>query len=63
MSGVPDWMWTEADDVVAAGMRALRRGRSVCVPGRQYQVIVGVARHAPRGLLRRVTARAGTRLR
>jgi len=63
MSALPDWMWLEADEVVAAGLRALRRGQSVCVPGRQYKAIVGVARHAPRGILRKVSARVGARVR
>jgi short-subunit dehydrogenase len=63
MTGVPGWMWTEADDVVTAALRDLRRGRSVSVPGRQYQFIVGFARHAPRSVLRKASARVGSRLR
>jgi short-subunit dehydrogenase len=61
MSALPDWLWTDADDVVAAGLRALRRGKAICVPGRQYQAIVGIARHAPRSLLRRAAVRVGAR--
>ncbi|PZS25073.1 MAG: short-chain dehydrogenase [Pseudonocardiales bacterium] len=63
MSGVPGWMWLEADEVVNAGLTALRRGQSVCVPGRQYKAIVALARHAPRGVLRKAAKRAGSRLR
>lgn len=61
MAGLPHWMWTDADDVVASGLRALRRGKAICVPGRQYQVIVALARHAPRELVRRGAARMGAR--
>ena len=59
MTGVPDWMWTEADDVVRDALRALRRGKAVYVPGRQYKAIVTVARHAPRTVVRRAAARVG----
>lgn len=59
MSGIPDWLWTDADDVVRDALRALRRGKAVCVPGRQYKAITAVARHAPRALVRRVAPRAG----
>jgi short-subunit dehydrogenase len=59
MTGVPDWMWTEADDVVRHALRALRRGKAVCVAGRQYKAIVNVARHAPRVVVRRAAARVG----
>lgn len=61
MKGVPDWMWTEADDVVRDALRALRRGKAVCVPGRQYKAIVTVARHAPRRVVRRAAARVSAR--
>ncbi len=63
MRAVPEWMWTDADDVVAAALSALRRGKAICVPGRQYQAIVGVARHAPRGLVRRAARKVGARSR
>lgn len=59
MTAVPDWMWTEADDVVRDALRALRRGKAVCVPGRQYKAIVSVARHAPRAVVRRAAAKVG----
>lgn len=61
MAGLPDWMWTDADDVVSTGLHALRRGKAICIPGRQYQAIVAVARHAPRELVRRGAARMGAR--
>ncbi|MGH8215844.1 MAG: SDR family NAD(P)-dependent oxidoreductase [Rhodanobacteraceae bacterium] len=34
VSKLPGWMWTDADDVVRAGLDAVERGRVVCVPGR-----------------------------
>ncbi len=61
MGAVPDWMWTEADDVVREGLRALRRGKAVCVPGRQYKAIVVVARHAPRAMVRKAAVKVAAR--
>jgi short-subunit dehydrogenase len=52
----PRWMWMQADAVVDASLRALRRGRPiVCVPGFRYKVVVQLLRFLPRGLLRHVT--------
>jgi short-subunit dehydrogenase len=34
---VPGWMWVAPDAVVAAGLRGLRRGREVVVPGLVYR--------------------------
>ncbi len=35
---VPGWMWVSPDAVVTAGVRGLRRGRTVVVPGFVYRV-------------------------
>jgi short-subunit dehydrogenase len=55
MSKIPEWLWCDADDVVATAMRDLKRGRLVCVPGVQYKFVTFGMRHLPRGLLRRVS--------
>ncbi|PZM97289.1 MAG: short-chain dehydrogenase [Actinobacteria bacterium] len=52
MSKLPRWLWLDADDVVAAALRDLDRGRLVSVPGWQYKVAVAGMRYLPRGLLR-----------
>ncbi|MFG2038676.1 SDR family NAD(P)-dependent oxidoreductase [Dactylosporangium sp. NPDC048998] len=54
MSRMPSWMWLDARAVVRAGLRDLRRGRMVSVPGWKYKLAVFGIRHAPRGLLHRV---------
>jgi uncharacterized protein len=54
MTKTPDWMWLDADDVVRAALRDLRRGRAVSVPGWKYKVAVFGLRHLPRSLVRRV---------
>jgi uncharacterized protein len=62
MSSTPGWLWLQADDVVDTALRGLRRGAAVCVPGRQYKAIIGLARHVPIRTLNRVSRRVrGTR--
>ncbi|GIJ50754.1 short-chain dehydrogenase [Virgisporangium aliadipatigenens] len=55
MSRTPDWMWLDADAVVREGLRDLRRGRPVSVPGLRYKVVVWGVRHLPRRLIRRIS--------
>ena len=35
---VPTWMWLEPEQVVSESMQALRRGRTVLIPGRVYRL-------------------------
>lgn len=55
----PLWMTTEA--VVDAALAAVARGQAICVPGLGYRMLVGLSRHAPRGLVRRVAGMVGRR--
>jgi uncharacterized protein len=55
MSKTPEWMWLQADRVVADGLRDLRRGKIVSVPDWKYKVTVFGMRHLPRGLLQAVS--------
>ena len=59
MSRVPEWMWLDADDVVAAGLADARKGKPVSVPDVKYKAMVGAARHVPRPLLRQAMRRRG----
>ena len=47
MRRTPDWLWLDAEEVVADAFAALARGSVVCVPGAQYKTIVTVMRHLP----------------
>ncbi|MBA3368207.1 MAG: SDR family oxidoreductase [Geodermatophilaceae bacterium] len=55
--GVPELLWLDADDVVAAGLRDHRRGAVISVPGVQYKASVIGSRLVPRSVLRWVSAR------
>lgn len=57
MSGVGDWMWLDADDLVSAALKDLRNGKAVSVPSARYKVLTGLARVAPRSLVERVSRR------
>lgn len=53
MSRVPDWMWLEADQVVAEGLADLRRGRPVSVPSLRYKSLLTAVKLLPRATVRR----------
>ncbi|UWP87756.1 SDR family NAD(P)-dependent oxidoreductase [Dactylosporangium fulvum] len=55
MSKTPEWLWMDARDVVRAGLRDLRKGKMVSVPGWKYKLTTFAVRHAPRGLVHRVS--------
>ncbi|GAA4242008.1 SDR family oxidoreductase [Actinomadura meridiana] len=59
MSDLPDFMWLDKDDVVAAGLRDLRRGVQVSIPGAQYKALIAATRLIPRGLLTRLSSNTG----
>ena len=61
VSGVPKFMWLDADRVAADAMRDFRNGRAVSVPGPQYKVIVALARIVPPTLAARLGSRTGRR--
>jgi uncharacterized protein len=55
VSALPGWAWLDADDLVAACLDDVRRGRVLSVPGRGYRVVAALARHAPRPAVRAVS--------
>lgn len=57
--GVPEFMWLEADRVVADALRDFRRGQTVTIPGVQYKAIVGIGKLVPRRLVDRLSSRSG----
>lgn len=51
-SSTPDFMWVPIQDVVAQGLAAAERGKTISVPGAQYKVLSTLLRAAPRPLIR-----------
>jgi uncharacterized protein len=49
----PDFLWLDADDLVATALKDHARGRVWSIPSPQYKVIATAGRLAPTGLLRR----------
>jgi short-subunit dehydrogenase len=57
MSAMPDAGWIDVDELVAQALTDAERGRVVSVPTIRYKVVAGLARHAPRPLVRAVSRR------
>ncbi|MET9338300.1 SDR family oxidoreductase [Nonomuraea sp. NPDC003804] len=59
VSGIPGFLWLQADAVVNEAMRDLALGRTVSIPDPRYKAIVAVGRLIPRGLTHRISAMIG----
>nr|MCW2727618.1 short-chain dehydrogenase [Aeromicrobium sp.] len=57
VSGVPKWMWLDADKVVRVSLSDLAKGRAVSIPSLRYKLLAMLARHLPSGLVTRVAKR------
>ena len=57
VDSLPEWMWLDAREVVAASLADFARGRSLSIPGAQYKMLSTVARYLPRPLVRKVANR------
>ncbi|MET8133300.1 SDR family oxidoreductase [Streptomyces sp. NPDC005251] len=56
---IPNWMWLDADKLVAAALADLARGRTLSVPDPRYKVLMGVVKVTPRALLGGITSKTG----
>jgi short-subunit dehydrogenase len=54
ISGIPERMWLDADDVVRTALRDLDSGKSLSVPGTQYKTIVTASRIVPSSVQRTI---------
>ena len=59
--GIPERMWLSAEQVVRDGLRDLRRGRPVSVPGVTYKALVATGRYLPPPLMRAASGAAQRR--
>jgi short-subunit dehydrogenase len=53
---LPSFAWETPEAVAEAGLRALRDGRAVVVPGAVNKVLAGTVHALPRGVVRRVSS-------
>lgn len=54
MTGLPNFMWTTADQVVKKSWRYAKAGKVICVPGWQYLILSTISRTAPRPIVRKI---------
>jgi len=52
----PDFMWLDADELVATALKDFEKGRTFSIPSAQYKVITALARVVPGGMLQRFQA-------
>lgn len=53
MGGLPNYMWTDVDNVVKKSWKYAKAGRAICIPGWQYMLLSTIARIAPRPIVRK----------
>jgi uncharacterized protein len=63
MSGLPNFMWLNVDDVVRYSWKRALSGKALSIPGWQYRLLSAVARFSPRPLVRRMGMNVRTRQR
>lgn len=54
-SHIPNFLWLNAEDVVAASLRGFDRGQLIVVPGLVYKAVVIILHYLPPGLRRKLT--------
>ena len=59
MSGVPEFMWFEADKFIGLALADYRKRVVVSIPGANYKALVGFSRLIPRAVSSRISSRAG----
>jgi uncharacterized protein len=59
LSGIPGFLWLDADRVATDALDALRAGRVVTIPGVQWKVAVAATKYLPVGPLLRATRNVG----
>lgn len=63
MSGLPSFLWLQADEVVAEAWADSQSGKALSIPGWQYKILSSIARFGPRPLVRRLGLKVRVRQR
>ncbi|MHA5052738.1 SDR family NAD(P)-dependent oxidoreductase [Streptomyces sp. SD15] len=56
---IPNWMWLDADKLVATALADLARGKTLSIPDARYKALMGVVKVTPRALLGGITSKTG----
>jgi len=56
---IPNWMWLDADKLVAAALADLARGKSLSIPDPRYKVLMGLVKITPQAVLGGITSKTG----
>ncbi|CAD6005028.1 SDR family oxidoreductase [Agreia sp. COWG] len=54
-SSIPNFLWLDAEYLVAACIRDVERGKVISIPSVRYRTLIWLARHAPRSAIRSVS--------
>lgn len=54
MSGLPEFLWMNADEVTHIAWKDAQSGKAISVPGWHYKIISSIARFAPRPWVRKI---------
>jgi hypothetical protein len=54
MKGLPDFMWLDSDELVAASWSDAQSGKAVSIPGWQYKILIALISLAPRSAVRKI---------
>lgn len=55
-SAIPAKLWLDADRLVTDALRDIDRGVVVSIPSKRYRILMWFARHAPRSVVRTISA-------
>ncbi|MFE2421413.1 SDR family NAD(P)-dependent oxidoreductase [Streptomyces hokutonensis] len=56
---IPNWMWLDADKLVAAALADLARGKSLSIPDPRYKALMGLVKITPQSVLGGITSKTG----
>jgi short-subunit dehydrogenase len=54
MKGLPDFMWLDSDELVAASWSDAQSGKAVSIPGWQYKILIALISLVPRSAVRKI---------
>lgn len=56
---IPNWMWLDADKLVAAALTDLARGKTLSIPDPRYKALMGLVKITPQAVLGGISSKTG----